>query len=115
MLTGLFGIPSILVLHFLNGPDSLLSIMLGCTAAMFIIALVNLKYRASFHLSMVTSMLTPLYFLFGPACLITYVLLPVLGISRYQLGEHTPAQMAIGFLIGLVVSGAISHSLGLGM
>ncbi|MDP4280199.1 MAG: hypothetical protein QQM50_06605 [Dehalococcoides mccartyi] len=114
IMTCLFGIPSILILHFLNGPDSLLAIMLGCTAVMFVIALVNLKYRASFHLSMVTSMLTSLCFLFGSVCLITFLLIPVLGISRYQLGEHTPAQMVTGFLIGLVVSGTIFFSLGLG-
>jgi len=110
----LFGIPSILILHFFNSPDSLLAIMLGCTAVMFVIALVNLKYRASFHLSMVTSMLTALWFLFGPVPLITFLLVPVLGFSRYQLGEHTPAQMVTGFLIGLVVSGTIFYSLGLG-
>jgi len=110
IMTCLFGIPSICILLYFNGPDNLLAIMLGCTVTMFIIALVNMKYRASFHLSMVTSMLTPLCFLFGPAYLITYLLLPVLGISRYQLGEHTPKQMVTGFLVGLIVSGAIFYS-----
>lgn len=81
---------------------------------MLVIALVNLKYRASFHLSMVTTMLTALWFLFGPVYLTTFILLPVLGFSRYQLGEHTPAQMVTGFLIGLVVSSSIFYRLGLG-
>ncbi len=62
IMTGLFGVPSILILRLFNGPENLLTIMLGCTAVMFVIALVNLKYRASFHLSMVTSMLTALWF-----------------------------------------------------
>ncbi len=115
IMTGLFGIPSILILHFFNGPNSLLTIMLGCVAVMFVISLVNLKYRASFHLSMVTSMLTALWFLFGPVYLITFFLLLALGFSRYQLGEHTPAQMVTGFLIGLMVSGTIFYSSGLGM
>jgi len=109
-----FGIPSVLILHYFNGPDSLGTIVLGCAAVMFVVALVNLKYRASFHLSMVTGMLTALGFLFGPASLIAFLLIPVLGFSRYQLGEHTPAQMVTGFLIGLVVSGTIFYSLGLG-
>ncbi|MFA5308232.1 MAG: hypothetical protein WC370_01950 [Dehalococcoidales bacterium] len=114
IMTGLFGVPSILILHFFNGPDNLSAIMLGCTAVMLVIALVNLKYRASFHLSMVTTMLTALWFLFGPVYLTTFILLPVLGFSRYQLGEHTPAQMVTGFLIGLVVSSSIFYRLGLG-
>ncbi|MEQ4489600.1 MAG: hypothetical protein AAC990_04440 [Dehalococcoides mccartyi] len=109
----LFGIPSILILHFFNGPGSLLAIMLGCTAVMFVIAMINLKYRASFHLSMVTSMLLSLYFLFGPVSLISLPLLPVIGLSRYQLGEHKPDQIAAGFLIGLVVGGSIFFGMGL--
>ena len=115
IMSGFFGIPSVLILHYFNGPDNLLAIMLGCAVVMFVIALVNLKYRASFHLSMVTSMLTPLYFIFGPVSLVVFLLIPVLGFSRYQLGEHTPAEMVAGFLIGLIVSGTIFYSLGLGV
>jgi len=114
IMSGFFGIPSILILYYFHGPDNLLTIMLGCAMVMFIIALVNMKYRASFHLSMVTSMLTALGFLFGPIYLITFLLLVALGFSRYLLGEHTPAQIVIGFLVGLVVSGTIFYSLGLG-
>jgi hypothetical protein len=114
IMSGLFGIPSILVLNYLHGPDNLPVIMFGSAAVMFVIALVNLKYRASFHLSMVTSMLTALGFLFGPVSLITFLVLPILGFSRYQLGEHRPVQMVAGFFIGLVVSGTIFYRLGLG-
>lgn len=108
----LFGVPSILILHFFNGPGNLFTIMLGCTAVMFVVALINLKYRASFHLAMVTSMLTALWFLFGTISLISFILIPVLGFSRYQLGEHTPAQMVVGFFAGLVVSVVVFWGLG---
>jgi len=114
IMTALFGVPSALILYYFDGPRSLLSIILGVTAVMFVISLVNLKYRASFHMSMVTSMLTALWFLFGPISLITFLVIPVLGVSRYQMGEHTPNQMVIGFLIGLVVSSTIFYGLGLG-
>jgi len=115
ILTCLFGIPSILILYFFHGPENLLVIMLGCTAVMFIIDIINLKYRASFHLSMVTSMLAALGFLFGPVYLLTFLILIALGFSRYLLGEHTPAQMVTGFLVGLVVSGSVFLGLGLGV
>ncbi len=114
IMTALFGVPSALILYYFNGPKSLLSIILGVTAVMFVISLVNLKYRASFHLSMVTSMLTALWFLFGPISLVTFLVIPVLGVSRYQMGEHTPNQMVTGFLIGLVISSTIFYGLGLG-
>jgi len=114
IMTGLFGIPSALILHYLSGPNNLLTIILGIAAVMFVIALVNLTYRASFHLAMVTSMLTALWFLFGVISLVAFLLIPILGYSRYQLGEHTPTQLVTGFLIGLVVSVAIFSGLGLG-
>jgi asparagine N-glycosylation enzyme membrane subunit Stt3 len=107
IMAALFGIPSALILHCLNGPRNLLIIILGVTAVMLIISLVNIKYRASFHMSMVTSMLTALWFLFGPVSLITFLLIPVLGFSRYQMGEHTPKQIISGFLNGLVVGGVV--------
>ena len=111
--TGLFGIPGVLILHYLQGPRSLILIILAVTAAMFAVALVNLRYRASFHLAMVTSMLTALRFLFGPVSLVSFLLIPILGLSRYQLGEHTPAQVVAGFLIGLVMGAAVFNGLGL--
>jgi len=113
IMTGLFGIPSALILHYLSGPNNLLAIILGIAAVMFAISLVNLKYRASFHLSMVTGMLMSLWFLFSAVSFIAFLLIPILGYSRYQLGEHTPTQLVTGFLIGLVVSIAIFSGLGL--
>jgi len=113
IMTGLFGIPPALILYYLNEPKDLIVIILGITAVMFVIALVNLTYRASFHLAMVTSMLSSLWFLFGPISLITVPLIPILGISRYQLGMHTPTQIITGFFIGLVVSVSVFRGFGL--
>lgn len=114
IMTGLFGIPSALILYCLSGPNNLLAIILGITAVMFVISLVNLKYQASFHLSMVTGMLMSLWFLFGVISLAAFLLIPILGYSRYQLGEHTPTQIITGFFVGLVVGGAVFSGLGLG-
>jgi hypothetical protein len=113
IMTALFGVPATLLLRFLNGPESLIIIILGVTAVMLVISLVNIKYRASFHVSMVTSMLTSLYILFGPALLFTFVVIPILGLSRYQLSEHTPMQILTGFLIGVIVGGVVYSYLGL--
>jgi len=113
VMAAFFGVPAALILHYLNGPRNLLVIILGVTAVMFIIALVNMKYRASFHLAMVTSMLAALWFLFGTVSLVSFLLIPILSFSRYQLGEHTPTQILTGFFIGLVIGGAVFYGLGL--
>ncbi|HEY40775.1 MAG TPA: hypothetical protein G4O18_02825 [Dehalococcoidia bacterium] len=109
----LFGICPILVLYYLDGPETLLATVVAVSVTMLAIALTNLVYRASFHLAMVTSMLSALWIHFGLVSLVTLPLLPVLGISRYQLGEHSPAQIVTGFFIGLAVSGAVFFGFGL--
>lgn len=109
----LFGVPPALIIAHLHGPRNLLVIMLGVSTVMFLISLVNLKYRASFHISMNTAMLTALCFMYGPACLLFFSLLPIIGLSRYRLGEHTPGQMIAGFAIGLIVSGTAFSYFGL--
>ncbi|MDX9774718.1 MAG: hypothetical protein RBT40_02055 [Petrimonas sp.] len=113
VLAALFGIPSILVLQFLHGPACLLTIILAVMITMLAITIVNIFYRASFHIGMATCMLTSMVFLFGPVALISFILIPILSVSRYQLGEHTISQIITGFLIGLIVSGATFYSLGL--
>jgi len=109
----LFGIPSSVILYYLDGPRDLIVIILGVTAVMLLITLVNLVHRASFHVAMVTGILTSLWFLFGPVSLATIILIPILGISRYQLGMHTLRQVVSGFFIGLTASVTVFYGLGL--
>jgi hypothetical protein len=113
-VTLLFGIPPVMALIILKGPKSLLIFFVGVAAVMLAVSLINMKYRASFHISMNTSMLTALCFIHGPVCLLLLPLLPVIGLSRYRLREHTPGQMFTGFVIGLVVSSTVFFCLGLG-
>ena len=113
LLACLFGIPSTLILYFLGSPLGIITTMVGVAATTLLIALVNRIYRASFHLALFTSMAIPLVITFGLPSVVTAPFILLLGLSRYHLGEHTPTQLVTGFLIGLVVSGAISHGFGL--
>ena len=113
LLAGLFGVPSALILYFMGSPAGILASMVGVAVTSLLIALVNRVYRASFHLALLTSMLIPLVIILAlpPLAIAPFILL--LGLSRYHLGEHTPMQLVAGFLIGLVVSGAIFYGFGL--
>jgi len=113
LLAGLFGVPSALILYFMGSPAGILASMVGVAVTSLLIALVNRVYRASFHLALLTSMLIPLVIILAlpPLAVAPFILL--LGLSRYYLGEHTPMQLVAGFLIGLVVSGAIFYGFGL--
>jgi len=113
LLVCLFGIPSALILYSLGAPQSIMATLVGLSATALLITVVNLGYRASFHLALLTSMVTSLTIIFGPPSLIAALLIPVLGVSRYHLGEHTPLQLAVGFLVGLAVTAAVFQGFGL--
>lgn len=112
LLACLFGIPSTLILYFLGSPAGILATMVGVAMTSVLIALVNRLYRASLHLALFTSIAVSLYVISGLSPLIMMPLMLLLGLSRYYLGEHTPMQLVAGFLIGLVVSGAVFHGFG---
>jgi len=113
LLACLFGIPGTLILYFLGSPPGIITAMVGVATTAFLIALVNRIYRVSFHLALFTSIAAPLVIIFGLPWLVIVPFILLLGLARYHLGEHTRAQLVIGFLIGLVVSGAVFHGFGL--
>ena len=102
IMTILFAMPSSLILYLFDGPKDVLWIMLSLGLTMLTITLVNAFYRASFHLAMITSMFTSLGLLFGTIVFVTIPFIITLGFSRYKLGEHTPSQIATGFMIGSI-------------
>ena len=112
LLASLFGIPSALILYFLSSPPGIIATVIGVAATALLIALVNRVYRASFHLALFTSVAVPSVIISGIPSVVIAPFVLLLGLSRYHLGEHTPVQLVTGFLIGLVVSGAILHRFG---
>ena len=109
LLACLFGIPSTLILHLLGSPPDITVTLIGIAATSIVIALINQFYRASFHMALLTSMAISLVIIFGLRPLLVAPFVLLLGVSRFYLGEHTPAQLLMGFLIGMVVTGAIFY------
>ena len=113
LLVCLFGIPSALILYSLGAPQSIMAALVGLSTTALLVTMVNLGYRASFHLALFTSMAVPLVIIFGLPSLVIAPFILLLGLSRYHLGEHTPTQLVIGFLIGVVVTLAVFQGFGL--
>lgn len=109
LLACLFGIPSTLILHLLGSPPDITVTLIGIAATSIVIALINQFYRASFHMALLTSMAISLVIIFGLRPLLVAPFVLLLGVSRFYLGEHTPAQLLMGFLISMVVTGAIFY------
>jgi len=113
LLACLFGVPSSLALYYLGGPDTVLAVLIAATGTMVLASLLNFVYRASFHLALVTGMLSSLWVLFGAVSLVTVPIIAILGLARYRLGEHTSDQLVAGFVLGLMVTLTVFRGLGL--
>ena len=109
LLACLFGIPSALILCFMGSPPDIIATVVGVGATSLVIALVNRIYRASFHLALLTSLSIPLIVIFGLSPLVIASFILLLGLSRYHLDEHTPLQLFMGLLTGLIVTGGIFY------
>ena len=112
IVTCLFGIFSMPLLYFLGFPPSIIATMVGVTITMLLIAQVNRIYRASFHLAFLTSMAVSLGVILCLPWLVIAPFIMLLGLSRYHLGSHTPAQLGVGLLIGLAVTMPILNAFG---
>jgi membrane-associated phospholipid phosphatase len=110
----IFGLPSTVTIYFLGYPTSIIATLVGLAVTTLLIALVNRVYRVSLHLALLSNLVVPLTFIFGLSSLSIFLpLIALLGASRYYLGEHTPAQLATGFLVGLVVAFGILKGFGI--
>jgi hypothetical protein len=108
----IFGIPPILLIHFLSGPDEILALFVAYTASMSCLALLNFVYRASFHLALVTTSLCALWILTGAFSLVTLPLIFLAGFLRRRLGVHTVGQLLIGTILGVVVTLLVFYAFG---
>ncbi|MFC1951306.1 hypothetical protein ACFLXN_02740 [Chloroflexota bacterium] len=108
----LFIVPAALGLYLLNGPVSLLALVISVGGAMLIVVLSNYFYRASLHLSSTTSIMTALGLTFGVICIVVLPLILLLGYARYRLGEHTIPQMIAGSAIGIGCAFGVFYGLG---
>lgn len=109
----LFGFPALLTLYILSAPLNIIVVVMAAAATMLAVALANLKYRASFHIALLTSAIFSLWALVGVVAIATISLIPLLGLSRYRLGEHNAGQLVIGFALGFVVTMTVFYGFGL--
>jgi hypothetical protein len=97
------GLPCWGVVILLQAPSTLILTLTVLLVVAVILALINLFYRASFHLATVSVLVVMSGITWGPAFYATAAILPLIGWAKYQLREHNPAQMIIAIFISLVI------------
>lgn len=102
----LFGLPCLIILLFLEAPPLMLRTLLALLASSIVIALLNIFYRVSYHLSAVTVLIIMSVSTWGPNLLILLAAIPLIGWAKYHNRDHTLAQLALGIALAVAVSSA---------
>lgn len=89
----------------LSAPAALLALMAAYTVCTAVTTLITLRWKISLHTSGFMGPVFALGWAFSPWLYLFYVLLPLIAWSRLVLGKHTPAQLAAGAALGLLVVG----------
>jgi membrane-associated phospholipid phosphatase len=107
----LMGIASVLgglgLLVTLRAPRELLALVAAMTVGLSVSLLVTLWWKVSVHTAVAAGAVTVLALVFGPALLATWPLVGLIGWSRVQLGDHTPAQVLVGAVLGAAVAATV--------
>jgi len=103
----LLGLPCLVILVFLEAPSLLFGTLAALLASSIVTALFNIFYRVSYHLAAVTVLVIMAALTWGPIYFVLLAAIPLVGWAKYRINEHTPAQLAIGIALSVVVSGAI--------
>jgi membrane-associated phospholipid phosphatase len=107
----LMGVASVLVglglLAALRAPRTLLALVAAMTVGLSVSLLVTLWWKVSVHTAVAAGAAVVLALVFGPALLAVWPLVGLIGWSRVQLGDHTPAQVLVGAALGAGVAATV--------
>ncbi|MBS3060369.1 MAG: hypothetical protein J4432_02575 [DPANN group archaeon] len=88
----------------LKAPFLVTSLLLIYFVNTFFMFLINLKYKSSVHMIGTAGPLVVLYHVFGLAALWLLPVVALVAWARYALKAHTGAQIALGTLLGFVLT-----------
>ena len=106
-------LPCILLLIFLDAPPLLVATLVALLGTSLAVGLVNMFYRASYHLALVTTVVIVAVLIWGQTFPSVLAAIPLVGWARYSLQQHSPSQLAAGFGLSVVIGAATLYSFGL--
>lgn len=105
------GLSCFMVLFFLKAPAILLGTLMALMASSILTALFNIYYRVSYHLTAVTILVIMSAQTWGHIFFVLLAVIPLTSWAKYQIHEHTPAQLTIGVALAMVVAVATLYLL----
>jgi hypothetical protein len=107
VLSLFMGLACLIVLVFLDAPPLLLATLAALLASSIVAALLNMFFRASYHLTAVTVLVIMAALAWGQIYLLLLAAIPLVAWAKYRIHEHTPAQLVVGVAVAAVLSGII--------
>ncbi|MEU8687689.1 phosphatase PAP2 family protein [Streptomyces sp. NPDC048665] len=90
----------------LDAPRVLSALIASMLITLAALALVTLAWKISVHQAVSAGAVIMLAQTYGPWALLGYVLVAIVGWSRIELRDHTPAQVIVGTLLGTAIAAA---------
>jgi membrane-associated phospholipid phosphatase len=108
---GLVAITSILfglvLLAAFDAPAEMVALLASTAVGVACGWVITLWWKISVHAAIAAGAATVLVLVFGPALLAVWPLVALIAWSRVQVGDHTPAQVLAGVVLGVVVNAVI--------
>ena len=87
-----------------NGPKSLFLALIYFLISVAILALVNLKIKASIHVGSITAATVSVVYFFGDKYLFLIFLIPIMAWARINQKKHTLKETIVGFVLGFLLA-----------
>jgi membrane-associated phospholipid phosphatase len=92
------------IITCLEAPLVLRATFVAGFAAVIVFMVINLWWKISLHIAFIAASATVLIILYGYLGAISLVFLPLMGWARVESGQHTPAQVAAGAFLAVVIT-----------
>ena len=98
------GVTFLFSLIAFNGPRALFLAIIYFLISVAILALVNLKVKASIHVGSITAATVSAVYFFGDQYLFLLVLIPIMAWARVREKRHTLRETIVGFFLGFLLA-----------
>lgn len=101
------------IITYLGAPLVLRATFVAGLSAVIVFMFINLWWKISLHIAFVAASVVALIILYGPIGALSVVFLPLIGWARIELGDHSPAQVAVGAILAAVIAVVAFYLFGL--
>ncbi len=94
-----------------GAPRDLLALVAAMITALLVTTAITARWKISFHAGVAAGVVAVLTLVFGPLSLVGCPVVLAVALSRVRLRDHTPAQVAVGALVGALIATVVFAAL----